>query len=204
MLPGDMKLLYSGVAGERDDFHPVQERFRNRVRSVCGADEEHVGQIIGNVHIVVCKCIVLLRIQYFQECACRISAIVLGQLVHLIQHHDRVGGAAALHSLHDPPRHGADIGPAVAADLRFVADASQTDADIFTAQRAGNALSDTCLARAGRAHKEQDGAVLLLVQSHDGELLDDALLDFPEPVVVFVQDCFRLVQIDGFYFGSLP
>ena len=62
-------------------------------------NEQNVGKIIGNVHVMIGERVVLFRIQHFQKGAGRISAIVSYQLIHLIQHHYRIGSAASLHYL---------------------------------------------------------------------------------------------------------
>ena len=153
---------------------------------------------------MVRKCAVLFRVQYFQQGAGRIPAVIFGQLVHFIQHHDRIGRTAPLHGFHDPSRHGADVSPAVSADLRLVPDAAQADAGVFAPQRPCNALTDAGLAGAGGAYEEQDGTVLLPVQRHDSQLLDDALFYFLQPVMIFIQDLLGPFQIDGGVGGRLP
>ena len=124
---------------------------------------------------MVCKCAVLLRVKHLEERARRIPAVILCQLIDLVQDHDRVGGAAALHGLHDPSGHGSDVSPPVPADLCFIPDAAQADADIFPPERTGNALPDTGLPGAGGSDKEKDRAILFFVQGHDCQLLDDTL-----------------------------
>ena len=135
---------------------------------------------------------ILLRIQHLQKGAGRVAVIFPRQLIYLVQHDHRIGGAAALHALHDPPRHRADICTPVSADLRLVADAAQADADIFPVQRPGNTLADTGFPCTGGAHKQQDGAGLLSVQGHHRDLLDDTLLDLFQAVVLFIQHLLRL------------
>ena len=153
---------------------------------------------------MVRKCIVLFRIQDLQKRACRVSAIILRQFVDLIQYHDRVGDTASLHAFHDAAGHGADVGAAVPADLCLIPDAAKADPHIFSPERAGDALADAGLAGAGSPHKEEDGAVLLPVERHDSELLDDALLYLFESVVILVKDGFCTVQVDGGHFRSFP
>ena len=166
--------------------------------------EEHIGQVVGHIHIMVGEGVVLFRIQYFQKRAGRVAAVVPGQFIYLIQNHDRIGNSAPFHPLHNSSGHGADIGSAVTADFRLVPDAAQTDADVLSAESPGNALADTGFSGPGRAHEEQDRTVLFLVQSHNGKLLNDPLLDFFQAVVVFVQNLFGPGKINGFKFRSFP
>ena len=150
------------------------------------------------------KCAVLLGIKHFQQCAGRIAAVVFCQLVDFVQHHDRVGYAAPLHGFHDPAGHRSNVSPAVSADLGFIPDTSEADPHVFSSERAGDTLADACLAGAGSSDKEENGTVLLPVQSHDSQLLDNALFYLLKPVMVFVQYLFRLFQIDGSKFRRFP
>ena len=150
---------------------------------------------------MVCKGTVLFGIQDLQQGAGRISVIGDAQFIHFIQDHDRIGSAALLDAVHDPAGHGADIGPPVAADIRFIPDAAQADPDIFTLQGPGNTLADAGLAGTGRSHKKQDGTGLLAAQVHDRDLLDDPLPDLLQSEMIFFQDslCFSQVNILRFF-----
>ena len=102
------------------------------------------------------KAVVLLRVKYLEQRTRRISAIILRQLIHLIEYHYRVRRAAALHAFHNPARHRTDVSPSVSADLCLIPDTAKTDPHIFAMQRPRNALPDTRLAGAWRSDKEQD------------------------------------------------
>ena len=80
---------------------------------------------------MVCKCTVLLRVKHLKQCTCRISAIIFRKLIYFIKNYNRIGNAAAFNPFHDPSRHSADISPSVTADLSFISDTAETDADIF-------------------------------------------------------------------------
>ena len=194
--PGDLELLQGRIAGERDDLHPVQQGAGDGVGGVGGADEQHVGQVIGHIHVVVGEGGVLLRVQHLQQGARGVATVVPDQLIHLVQHHHRIGGTAAFDALHDAAGHGADVGTAVTADLRLVPDAAQAHPHILAAQCLGDALADAGLAGTRRAHKEKDGAGLLLVQGHDSDLLEDAALGLLQAEVVLVQHGFCCLQVD--------
>ena len=55
-------------------------------------------------------------------------------------------------------------------------------------ERARDAAAERRLADAGRADEAEDRALLVLLQLADGEVLEDALLDLLEAVVVLVED----------------
>ncbi len=115
------------------------------------------------------------------------------QLIHFVQHEYRVMRLDPAQGLQNPSRHGSDIGPAVAADLGFVACASQRDADEFTLHGAGNGLPQGSLANTRRPDEAQDDTFTLTpdkilgrlgffifafkAQFADGQEFQDALFD---------------------------
>ena len=204
VLSCDGELFDRRISVKLNDLHPVQQRLWNRVRRVCRADEQHIRQVVGDVHVVIRKGVVLLRIQNLQQGAGRIAVVGSGELVHFVQHHDRVRSAALLDPVHDSARHRADVGPPVAADIRFVPDAAQTHTDVFAFQRFGDAAPDACLAGARRAHEQQDRTRLFPLEVHHRDLLDHTALNLLQTVVILFQDFPRLVQVDDLGFRLLP
>ena len=197
MLSGNLHFLRLGIALKRKNLHPVQKGLRNRIRAVGRADKQHIRQIVGYVHIMIGKVIVLLRIQHLQKRAGRITVEGLCQLIHLIQYHNRIGNAAPFHAFHNPAWHRADISAPVSAYLCLIANAAQTDSYIFSAKRLRYTLSDAGLSSSGRAHEQQDRARLLFLQPHRGDLLNHAPLNPFQPIVILIQDPFCPVQIYG-------
>ena len=59
---GDGELLLRHVAGDVDDLHPVPQGVGDGVEDVGRAEEEDLGQIHGDVQIVVQEVAVLLRV----------------------------------------------------------------------------------------------------------------------------------------------
>ena len=90
------------------------------------------------------------------------------------------------------------------ADIRLVPHTAQRHAHIFPLQGAGDALPDAGLARARSADKQQDRTRLLTLEAHHGQLLDDALLDLFQPVVILVEHLGRLVERDILRLFLLP
>ena len=93
MADGDFFLVGRCVAREADHFHAVQQRPGDRVRPVCRADEQHIRQVIGHIHIVVGKGVVLLGVEDFKQGTCRVAVVGSGELVHFVENHHRVGHA---------------------------------------------------------------------------------------------------------------
>jgi hypothetical protein len=106
------------------------------------------------------------------------------QLVDLVEDDHGVDGAGALHRLDEAAGQGADVRAAVAADLGVVAHAAERDADVLAAEGLGDAAAERGLADAGRADEAEDRAALVGRELADAEVLEDALLDPLEAVVV--------------------
>ena len=204
MLLRDLKLFLGGISGELNHLHAVQERGRDRIRRIGRTDEHDVGKVIRHIHVVIREGVILLRIEDLEECAGRIAVVALGELVDLVEHHDRIGDAALLDAVHDAAGHRADVGSAVAADIRLIPHAAEAHTDIFAPECPGDRLTDTGFAGAGRADEQQDGACLLLLEIHDRNLLDDALLDLLQTVMILVQHLLRLIEIHEFWRLRLP
>ena len=163
MLPCNLVFFNCGITGEGNDFHAVKKRLRNSVCCIGGTYEQHIGQIIGHIHVMIGERVVLLRVEHLEKRAGGVSAVVFRKLIYFVQHHDRIGHSASFHAFHNSAGHSPDISSAVAADFCFIPDATQADADIFAAKRFSDTLADARFSCAGSAGKEKDRTVLLFV-----------------------------------------
>ena len=102
----------------------------------------------------------------------------------------------ALEGLDDASRERADVGAAVAADLGLVSNAAQCDAPVAASHRTRDRVSERGLADARRAEEQEDRALLVGAQLADGHVLDDALLDLLETVVVLVEHALDFLDLD--------
>src|SRR6185437_6684133 len=84
-------------------------------------------------------------------------------------------------------RHGADVGAAVAADLRLVVDPAKGDADELPPQSLGNGAAQAGLPHSWRAHEAEDGASHAFGQLPHRHELDDPLLGLGEAIVLLVE-----------------
>ena len=84
----------------------------------------------------------------------------------------------------------------MAADLRLVLHAAQRQAHELAAQRARDRLAERGLAHAGRPDEAEQRALHLVLQLAHREVLDDALLDLLQAVVVLVEDPLRLREVE--------
>ena len=80
----------------------------------------------------------------------------------------------------------------MAAYLGLVVEAAQREAHELAVEGARNRATERSLADARRADEAEYRTLRLLLQFADCERLDDALLNFVEPVVVFVENLLRL------------
>ena len=158
MFPRNLQLFQRGVTLKLDKLHTVEQRLRDCIETVGSADKQHVGEVIGNVHVVVSKGVILLRVQHLQQCAGRAAVEGCGEFVNFIEHHNRIGHTAFMDAVHNAAGHRTDVGTAMAADIRFIMNTSETDTHILTAERTGNAFADARLARSRCSDKEKDGA----------------------------------------------
>jgi len=100
---------------------------------------------------VVEETAVLLRVEHLEEHRGRIAAEVLADLVHLVEHEDRVEDPEPLKLLGDAPGHGAHVSAPMAPDLRLVVEAGHGKADEFSAQGLGHGPAHRGLSRSRRA-----------------------------------------------------
>ena len=142
---------------------------------------------------------VLLRVEDLEQGGRGVATEIGAQLVDLVEHQDRVPGAALAQPLDDAPRKGADVSPPVAAELRLVAHASQRQAVESAAHGAGDRAPERGLAGARGADEAEDrGArpdLVPLELAHRQEL-QDAVFHLLQIVVILVQDAARLGQVD--------
>ena len=101
-----------------------------------------------------------------------------------------------MNALDDPPRQRANVCATMSADFRLVVNAAQTHSNKFAAQSSGDGFSERGFTDARRADKAENWALRVFLQLAYGEVLDNALLDFLEPVMIFVEDLLGLFQIE--------
>ena len=150
--PRDPELLLLGVARQLDHVHPVEQRRRDRLHLVRGADEENLREVERQVEIVVPERRVLLGVEHLEHRARRVAAVVRAELVDLVDQEHRVARLGVAECAQDRPRHRADVRSPVAADLRLVADAAHRRTDETCARGRGrsNVRGTSCRRRAGR------------------------------------------------------
>ena len=184
VLGGDMDLFQFRVAGKFDHFHPVAQRLGNRIHPVRRGDEQNLREIERRIEIVVPERGVLLRIEHFHQCRRRIAAEIAAEFIHLVQHEDGVVGFGAAQSLHDLPGQSADVRAPVAANLGFVVHSAERNAHELAAERARDGFPERSLAHARRPDEAKDRTLHPGLQLFHREVIQDALLDLLQIVVI--------------------
>ena len=99
-------------------------------------------------------------------------------------------------ALEDAAGQRADVGAAVTADLGLVAHAAEREAHELASQRARDRAPERGLADAGRADEAQQRAARVALELAHRQVLEDALLDRAQVVVVLVEHLARVVEVE--------
>ena len=185
---GDLPFVVLHVAGKFDDLHAILQGERYCVPDVGRCDEHDMRQIVVKVEIVVVERYVLLGVKHFEERRRRVAAKIHAHFVDLVEQHHGVDHSCPLHGLDDFPRHGADVRPTMAADLRLISHPAEGDAHQLPAERPGNRLRQRGLAYSRRADKTKDLPLHLAHKVEHRNVLQNSLLRLFQPEVVLIED----------------
>mmetsp|Transcript_10725 Transcript_10725/g.35653 ORF Transcript_10725/g.35653 Transcript_10725/m.35653 type:complete len:436 (+) Transcript_10725:619-1926(+) len=153
----DLHFLRQVVARQADHLHPVQQRRRDGVLDVGGADEEASAEVDGDVQVVVHKVSILRRVQELQQRRRGVAAVARPpDLVHLVDEDERVTRFCDLETLDRLTRHGPDVRAPVTLDLGHVRQAADAEAVVLAAQRVCDGHADGSLADAGRPDEAEN------------------------------------------------
>jgi len=132
--------------------------------------------------------VILLGIEHLEKGRSGIAAEVVADLVDLVHHEDGVDRPGLFHPLNDLARQRADVRAPVTADRGLVVHAAERDAHELAAERAGDAAPKRRFSHAGRPDETQNRTLLVLLELADGEVLQDALFDLFEAIMILVED----------------
>ena len=121
----DVELLFLAVSRQLDHFHAIQQCRMERAELIRSRDEQHAGQIERRFEVVIPERVVLRRIQHFEQRGRRIALEADCDLVHFVEHEHRIGRTRLTKRLNDSSGDRADVRPAVSADFRLVAHATE-------------------------------------------------------------------------------
>mmetsp|Transcript_31061 Transcript_31061/g.89039 ORF Transcript_31061/g.89039 Transcript_31061/m.89039 type:complete len:296 (+) Transcript_31061:552-1439(+) len=133
VLVRDGQLLLEDIACKPDDLHAVEQRPRDRVRDVGGADEEHAREVHGDVQVEVPEACVLGRVQHLEQRRGGVAPVVAPELVYLVDEDHRVRDPRDFQGLDHLAGHRAYVGAAVTADLGHIVEAAHGEAEKLAA-----------------------------------------------------------------------
>ena len=188
--PGDFDFFVLRVPGQSEDLHAVLQGLRDRVHHVGCRDEHHLREVVFHIQVMILEAGILLRIQHFEQSGGRVSAEIHAHLVDFVEQEDRIDRARFFDHLDDLAGQRTDIGAAVTADFRFVANASQSEADEFASGRPCDRHAQRCFSNARRANETENRPFGFLDELANREKFQNAFFDFLQTVMVFVQHAF--------------
>ena len=153
---------------------------------------------------MVLKRAVLFGIEHLKQRCGRIALKALTELIDLIEQDEGVIRARLLHSRHDAARHGADVGAAVAHDVRFVAHAAEGNTHVLAAGRLGDRARNGRFANARRADKANDLPCRLIRELAHGERLQKSRFNLFHAVMVAVENFLRTVEVQALLGARVP
>ena len=192
----DFQFFLIRVPGKLKDLHAIPKGRGNGIHEVGCSDKHHLGEIEGNVEIVVAEGVVLFRIENFKKGGGRVSPEIHSDLIDFVHHKDGVFRSRLLDSLDDTAGEGPHVGPPVPADFRFISHASKGDTYKLAAKGPCDRFSKGGFPDTRGARKAEDRALQFLPQLVDAEILQDAFLDLFEVIVILVQDLLCLFDIE--------
>ena len=92
----------------------------------------------------------------------------------------------------------------MAANFRFVAHATERDTGEFPSHRPGDGTSQGGFANPWRADKTQDGAFRVVFQFAHSEVFKNAVFDFLEIIVIFVEYLAGMVDVEIIFGRDRP
>ena len=200
----DLQLLLLSIGGHLDDLHAIQQRAGDGIDAVGGGDEHHPAQVEGQLQIVVAEGAVLLRVQHLQQAGGRIAAVVVAHLVDLVKEEHGVHRTRLLEAGNDPPRDRPQVRPAMTANFRLVPHAAQGHLHEPAAHGLGNGADDGRFAHAGRPDKAQNRALHVLLHPQHGQVLDNALLDLFQAIMILGQHLSGTLEVEVIRGGLAP
>ena len=212
----DGQLLLVRISAQLENLHAVSKRCRDRVEQIRRGNEHDLRQVKRNVKIVVSERVVLLGIEHLEQRRRGIAAPVASELVDLVQNKDRVARSGTSNRLNDSSRHRANVGPAVSANLGLVSHPAERHSGQLSTKCVGDRLRKTRLADTRRTDKAEDrlarlrrlrlaglGRGLLLQLAHR-QILENAVLDLLQVVVLVVENLARLGDVDLTFGPGVP
>ena len=193
---GNLHLLRRRIAGQFDHLQAGRARQDGSGSSQFAVVTKSTRERSkGHVQIMVDESVVLGRVQHLQQGRRRDRPGNPTHLIQFVQQDDRVARFDPAQRLKNASGQRAHISPAMPANFRLIPHAAKGNAGKFSAQRVRHAFAQGGLAHAGRPDQAKNRAFQLLFELDDGQKFQQAVLDFAQPKMLFVQQPPRRRQI---------
>ena len=97
--------------------------------------------------------------------------------------------------MNNASRHRTDIGTTMTADFSLITHTAQRNAGKFTLNSLGNTACQACFAYARRSYKTQNRSACAFGQRTYCQILQNALLNLLQTVVVIIKNSLRLIKV---------
>ncbi len=139
---------------------------------------------------------ILLRIERFEQSRSRIAAEIAPDFVDFVEHENRIFGLRAANALNNLSRQCADVSAAMAANFGFIMHAAQRQPHKLASQRPRNRFAQRSLAHARRSDEAQDRTFHIRLQPPHGKIVENAVFNFFQIVVIGIQNFFGLRNLN--------
>ena len=153
---GNFQLLEIQITGQLDELHPVQQWLGNVKFHIGSCNEQHLGQVVIHLQIVIVERIVLLRIQYLQQGSRRIAAKINPHLIHFIQQDHWIDRPCTFHRLNNLARHCSYVCSTMSSNFRLIPHTAQGNAHELASQRPCNGLCQRRFTNARRTDETEN------------------------------------------------
>ena len=93
------------IAGDAQNFHPIAQWLWDTSEGIGSRDEQHLGQVVVDLEIIVVEGGVLFWIEHLQQRCCWIATKILAELIDFVEQNHRIDHFGAPHRLDDSSRH---------------------------------------------------------------------------------------------------
>ncbi len=165
---------------------------RNGFGRICRRNENAVGQVRRDFHIVITKSVVLVGIEYFKKRRRRVALNACRKFVYLVKKNDRVFRFCLNNRRDNASGHCSDVCLSVASYICFVAYSAEGNAHEFSSERPCDGFRNRRFADAGRSDKAEYLTFKVGRELFYRDIFENSVFDFFESVVVGVEDFSRL------------
>ena len=180
-----------------DNLHSIKQRRVQSLQHIRCTNKQHLRQINRRVNKVICKRIILLRIQYLQQRRPWIPMMTrLPYLIDLINQNHRVIHLTRFQRIDNLTRHSSHIRPSEPLQRTRVPIPTKRNPHKFPIQRLSDWFPNTRFSYTRRPYKTQDLALHRIFQLAYRDELQDSVLDIIHAVVMVIKNLLGRVNIE--------